>query len=495
MKKLIICEMANNHMGDMTHGKTMITQFGEVAKKYPEFEFAWKFQFRDFSTFIHKDYKDRMDIKYVKRFTETSLTQDQFLELKTFAEQNGFQTLCTGFDENSIDTIMEMGFDIIKVASCSFTDWPLLNKVVSTSKPIILSTAGTTLDDIDRVVSFMKNRNKDFSLMHCVGEYPTKPENLQLNQIDLLLNRYPGVKIGYSTHEEPDEYSAIQLALAKGAVISEKHVAVDTPEYPINAYSVTPEQMDNWLEHASRALKMCGQVEKPTPSTKELSDLAQFKRGVFVNKDINPGEPITKDDVYYAWPNVKGQVLANNMSKYNKFTSLEGIKADQPIMFDTTQIVDTRKDVWDIVQDVKSFLNTTDVVYPGQAQLEISHHYGIDKFYETGITMITVVNREYCKKLIIVLPNQNHPEQYHHQKEETFVVLHGKVELTLDGVTKTLTKGDVVTIERETRHSFTTTTGCVIEEVSSTHYVNDSYYTDPAISQNQSRKTFVTHWL
>lgn len=80
MKKLIIFEMANNHMGDMTHGKTMITQFGEVAKKYPEFDFAWKFQFRDFSTFIHKDYKDRMDIKYVKRFTETSLTQDQFLE-------------------------------------------------------------------------------------------------------------------------------------------------------------------------------------------------------------------------------------------------------------------------------------------------------------------------------------------------------------------------------------------------------------------------------
>ena len=57
---------------------------------------------------------------------------------------------------------MEMGFDIIKVASCSFTDWPLLNKVVSTDKPIILSTAGTTLDDIDRVVVFLKTEIKIF---------------------------------------------------------------------------------------------------------------------------------------------------------------------------------------------------------------------------------------------------------------------------------------------------------------------------------------------
>jgi N-acetylneuraminate synthase len=127
--------------------------------------------------------------------------------------------------------------------------------------------------------------------------------------------------------------------------------------------------------------------------------------------------------------------------------------------------------------------------------LEISHHYGLDKFYETGITMITVVNREYCKKLIIVLPNQTHPEQYHKEKEETFVVLHGEVELCLNGSVQTLKKGDVITIEKQIRHEFTTKTGCIIEEVSSTHYLNDSYYTDETIAQNKDRKTFVTYWL
>ena len=147
------------------------------------------------------------------------------------------------------------------------------------------------------------------------------------------------------------------------------------------------------------------------------------------------------------------------------------------------------------MQDVKSLLGKANVVVPGAAQLEISHHYGIDNFYETGITMITVVNREYCKKLIITLPNQRHPTQFHKQKEETFVVLYGDVELYLDGELHSLTKGDVITIEPGTQHSFTTTNGCVIEEVSSTHYVDDSFYIDANIMQNKNRKTFITHWM
>jgi D-lyxose ketol-isomerase len=156
---------------------------------------------------------------------------------------------------------------------------------------------------------------------------------------------------------------------------------------------------------------------------------------------------------------------------------------------------------------VKSFLDESNVVYPSQADLEISHHYGVDHFYETGIAMITVVNRDYCKKLIIVLPNQNHPEQYHLKKEETFVVLHGELDLKLSVLTPianswpeielsghTLCVGDVITIEPEVRHEFSSKNGCVLEEVSSTHYADDSFYTDPSIIENRNRKTLVSYW-
>ena len=496
-KILVILEMANNHMGDAGHGKLMIEEFAKVVAPFKEyFDFAWKFQFRNLETFIHKDYKDKTDHKYVKRFQETNLTKEQFKELKRLAEHNGFITMCTGFDEPSIDSIVEMNFDIIKVASCSFTDWPLLNKIVTTNKPLILSTAGTLVEDIDRVVSFLKHREKQFTLLHCVGEYPTPNENLQLNQINLLKQRYTGIPIGYSTHEDPNEMQAVQIAIGKGISVIEKHVAVSTPNYIPNAYSVTPEQFQLWLNNALQALKACGSYTfKEKINEKEAKDLLQFKRGVFANRSIKSGDIITRNDVYYAWPSVPEQVLANDMSKYNLFIAKNDIDKDSPVLYNEAEKRNNRETVWNIVQKIKHFLKKTGTVYPGQAELEISHHYGIDKFHETGITMLTVVNREYCKKIIIVLPGQTHPEQYHKEKEETFVILYGELDLTLDSDKQTFKKGDVITIEKGVRHKFSSEKGCIIEEISSTHFQSDSFYTDTIIMNNKDRKTFVTHWL
>ena len=493
---LVVLEMANNHMGDYNHGLKMIHEFSEITKKYKDkFTFAWKFQFRDIDTFIHPAYQDRMEIKYVKRFKETKLSKEQFLSLKEEAQKHGFLTMCTAFDENSVDLLSSMNFDIAKIASCSSTDWPLLNKVSELNIPIIASTAGTKLEDIDNIVSFFQHRDKQLAIMHCIGEYPTEVENLQLNQIDLFKDRYKDITIGFSTHEHPDDYRPVMLAVAKGSKILEKHVAVETEEYPKNAYSSTPDQIDKWLENAVLAYNMGGLTEeRHQASNKELSDLRQFRRGVFVNKNIKKGEVIDRSNVYYAWPNEPNQILANDMSKYTHYIADKDYNIDEPV-FNTTEKVETREKIWNMVQDVKAFVIESGVVVPGKADLELSHHYGVDKFYETGITMVTVVNREYCKKLIIVLPGQNHPEQYHNKKEETFVVLYGDVQLKLNNELQTLTKGDVVTIEPGIRHEFSTNNGCVIEEVSSTHYVDDSYYTDESISQNKNRKTFITHWI
>jgi len=496
MKNLFVFEMANNHMGDVSHGLKMIYEFAKIKENFAEFDFAIKFQFRNIDTFIHPDYKDRMDLKYVKRFTETKLTYEEFILLKKEAEKCGFFSMCTAFDEDSVSLVEEMGFSIIKIASCSFTDWPLLNRIAETNMPIIASTAGSSLEDIDNVTAFFTHRNKNLTIMHCVGEYPTETTNLQLNQVSLLRERYPNVKIGYSTHEDPSNPHIIPLAIAKGAEVFEKHVALVTDQYPRNAYSSTPEEVKSWLDSARTAFQICGdKVNRPAASEKELSDLRRFKRGVFAKREIKKGEVINRADVFYAFPCCAGQVLANDMSKYTQFVSEKDFSINENILHCDTKQDNLRSGVYDIVQSVKSFLAKSSVVYPGEADLEISHHYGIDHFYEVGITMITVVNRDYCKKLIIALPGQSHPEQYHKKKEETFVVLYGSVELLLDNQPHYLQKGDVITIEPGVRHKFKTLEGCVIEEVSSTHYKDDSYYTDKSISKNKNRKTFITHWI
>src|ERR1039458_10394531 len=97
--------------------------------------------------------------------------------------------MCTPWDEPSVDLMEELDFDIIKIASCSFTDWSLLERIAKTNRPVITSTGGATLEEIDRVVAFFTHRNKQFVLMHCVGEYPCQRAHLELNQIDLFRDR------------------------------------------------------------------------------------------------------------------------------------------------------------------------------------------------------------------------------------------------------------------------------------------------------------------
>ena len=137
--KLFIFEMANNHSGDLEHGIRIIKEIAAAAKKH-DFNYAFKFQYRNLETFIHPDFQGRDDIKYVKRFSETKIPESDFLAMKKEVENQGMMTICTPFDEPSVDKIIEHDYDVIKIGSCSFTDWPLLEKIASTDKPIIAST-------------------------------------------------------------------------------------------------------------------------------------------------------------------------------------------------------------------------------------------------------------------------------------------------------------------------------------------------------------------
>jgi len=136
-------------------------------------------------------------------------------------------------------------------------------------------------------------------------------------------------------------------------------------------------------------------------------------------------------------------------------------------------------------------LNLSKATLPRGARLEISHHYGIENFYKYGITMINIINHRYCKKLIIMLPGQNHPAQFHKIKEESFFILYGKVNLILDKKKHVLNPGDIKTIKKGEIHEFYTKHGAVIEELSTQHIKTDSFYLDKKIEKNKNRKSFI----
>ncbi len=493
-RPLFIFEMANNHMGDVEHGLRLIDALHDASSGLP-FRFAVKFQYRDLDTFIHPAYRGREDVKYVKRFSETRLSGDEFRRLRERVREHGMLAVCTPFDEVSVQRVAEEGYDILKVASCSLTDWPLLERVVQTDLPVIASTAGEALDEIDRVALFLEHRDKEFALMHCVGEYPTAPEHLELNQIDLLRERYPRASVGYSTHEPPDETEAVRLAIAKGATIFEKHVALPTERYRKNAYSADPGQVRAWLESAEQAYLMCGvSGRRRDLPAKELDDLRGLKRGAFARTALPVGHRVTMDDVFLAIPCADDQVVANDLSKYAVLTTLGPVAADEALTVATVAREDRRDRILEIVTQVSVLLRDSGIALPDRLDFEISHHYGIERFEECGACIINIVNREYCKKLLILVPGQRHPSHAHKIKEETFHVLYGDMTLTLDGEDHTYGAGEVAVVERHVPHAFSTVDGVIIEEISTTHHKDDSYYEDDAVGANAHRKTEMTFW-
>lgn len=495
LRPLFVYEMANNHMGDVEHGIRIVHELKAASEGFP-FGFCVKLQYRDIDTCIHPAYKGRYDLKYIKRFSETHLSWDQYRQIKDAIVEAGFLSMCTPWDEISVAKIVDHGFDFMKVPSCYMTDWPLLEQVAKYDLPIVVSTAGEALEEIDRVVSFFKHRNKALTVMHCVGEYPSPDEHLHLGQIALLRKRYPEIPIGYSTHERPDNFEAVKIAIALGAVMFEKHTGVPTEKYALNAYSATPAQVRKWLESAADALTMIGDPSKRYPAPAgEQAALADLARGAFVRNSVAAGEAVSASNVFFAMPNVTGQLVAQDFSKYAEFVACNDIPENGPLMRNQLKTSNSREAIHKIVCDVKALIRKSKVQVPGQCELEISHHYGVERFRETGLTAITVINREYCKRLMVVLPGQKHPEQWHNVKDETYHVLYGDVTVDLDGIQTSHKANEVVTIPHGVRHSFWTKGGAVIEEVSSSYSSNDSLYTDPAISANKNRKTFVAYWL
>jgi N-acetylneuraminate synthase len=495
-RPLIIFEMANNHMGDVEHGRAIISALREASEGY-DFEFAVKFQYRQLDTFIHPDFQDRMDLKFVKRFSETRLSDGQFMELKAACEDAGFSTMCTPFDEPSVDKIEAQGYDYLKVASCSVKDWPLLERVASADLPVIVSTGGATMRDVDNVVSFMTHRNRPFALMHCVGIYPTENNALALNRIDWFRDRYPEVPIGFSTHEAPAEAVPAAMAAAKHARIFEKHVALVTGQYPRNAYSATPEEVRTWLETIAEALSINGPgpYEDHRVDQRELDALEDLKRGAFARHPIPEGKEFSQDDVFFAMPNQPGQMTAEAFSKHNlRFVSTRHHDGGGPLTGYEVASRDVRSQIAFVIHTVRSLLNEARIALNPDAEVELSHHYGIENFEKTGATIITCINREYCKKLIVQIPGQTHPIHHHEKKEESFQVLAGILIVDDGDGERAYGPGDIILVRRGERHSFRSDHGVVFEEVSTTHYSDDSFYDAPGIVEPAKRKTRLVDW-
>ena len=472
---LYIFEMANNHQGSVAHAKRIIEEFAAVAQEMGV-NAAIKFQFRQLDTFVHDDFKES-DLKFVKRFRSTRLTKDEFKEILDHVRSHGLTTIATPFDNESLPWLENLDVDVVKVASCSVDDWPLLNAICKINKKIIISTGGASMTTLRKVYELFKHNQRDFAFMHCVGEYPTPVEASNLNRIRLMKEEFPDIEVGLSTHESPLERSLAPEAVAMGCTILEKHVGVPTEEISLNAYSNTPAQMKETIQNVQRTFAaLYGTSET------EVESLGALKRGVYLKNTILPGHLFAADDFYYAMPCQEGQFNVSSVPELLEMVATTSIPAGKPLLHSASRTQQDESIIQRVVTDTLEILKTARIPLSGKESVEISAHYGLDIFGEVGALIIDKVNREYCKKIIVVFPGQTHPVHHHIKKEEAFELLHGDCVLTLNSKAIKMKKGDPILINRGVKHGFESESGCVIEEISTTHVPGDSVYEDARIN-------------
>ncbi|MFZ0799930.1 MAG: N-acetylneuraminate synthase family protein [Terriglobales bacterium] len=332
--ELFVLEMANNHLGNVQRGLKIVSNYAQVVR-FNNVRAAIKLQLRDVDSFIHQDFRHRHDIRYVKKTLETRLQAEDFAKLVRAIREASCIPMATPFDESSVDFCCELGIPILKIASSDCNDWVLIEKIAKTKKPVIVSTGGTSLKDIDDLVTFFDNRHIPLAINHCVSIYPSEDCDIELNQIDFLRNRYPNHIIGFSTHEYRDWTSSMLMAYAKGARTFERHVDVQTDGMTVSPYCSVPEQIDTWFKAFHRAKRMCGApgTQKRLPPQKEIAYLDALVRGVYARRDLAVGHVLQEADVYLAIPLQQGQISCRELMRGEVIR--KAVPADQPIMIDS----------------------------------------------------------------------------------------------------------------------------------------------------------------
>ena len=335
--ELFVLELANNHLGDLQRGLKIISNYAQVVR-FNNVRAAIKLQLRDVDSFIHRDFRSRDDIRYIKKTIDTRLQPADYATMVQAIRDASCIPMATPFDESSVDFCAELGLPILKLASSDVNDWVLIERIAKTRKPVICSTGGTSLKDLDDLVMFFENRNIPLAINHCVSIYPCEERDLELNQIDFLRKRYPNHVIGLSTHEYKDWDCSMQIAYAKGARTFERHIDIDYEGMPVSPYCSLPAQIDVWFKAFNRARVMCGGSgeTRHVISDQENKYLNNLVRGVYAKRDLPAGHMLNHEsmekDVYLAIPLQKGQISCRELMQGE--TLLHPVAQDQPILID-----------------------------------------------------------------------------------------------------------------------------------------------------------------
>lgn len=293
-KKFVIAEIGNNHEGNFSLAKKMIKEASKAGVD------AVKFQAFNTNNFFVSN-KNQFN-KY-KKF-EFSL--NQFKKLSIYAKKNKIIFFSTPLDPNIVNNLNKFQ-SMFKIASGDNNFFLLVEKILKLQKPLIISTGLLDTKGVSKLVNFVrkiKKKNKlknKVILLHCVSDYPAKMQNLNLNSIKYLSEKYKDFIIGYSDHSKGIE--ACKIALLLGANVIEKHFTLDKnqSDFRDHKFSATPKEMKRLILYKNDLEKILGQ-KKILISQNEKKNIKFMRRSIYASRNIMVNEKITLKNTKFVRP-------------------------------------------------------------------------------------------------------------------------------------------------------------------------------------------------
>ena len=292
----VIAEIGHNHQGDIDIAKQLIDAAKECGVD------AVKLQKRSNRALYTRDFYDQPydnELSFGRTYGEhreaLELSADDYRELLRHAREVGVTLFATAFDFESADLLAELDVPAFKFASGDLRNTPLQRHVAAFGKPMLLSTGGGTMEDVERAVDAIVPLNEQLCVLQCTAAYPASVEDLNLNVITTLRERFPSLVIGLSDHQNGIAMAVVAYML--GARVIEKHFTLDHAlKGRDHAFSLMPEGMRRLVRDLHRVPAALGEATK-RPLPIEADPLEKMGKKLVAARELELGHVLAASDL------------------------------------------------------------------------------------------------------------------------------------------------------------------------------------------------------
>jgi sialic acid synthase len=294
--------IGHNHQGDLGKAKEFFRSAKECGVN------AVKLQKRDNRTLYTRamynmpyENENSFGPTYGAHREALEFGREEYAELQRYARELGLTMFATAFDFRSADFLADLDMPAYKIASGDLKNIPLLRYVARLGKPMIVSTGGGTMADVQRAYDAIMPLNRNLCLLQCTASYPADPEQMNLRVITTFRERFQDIVIGLSDHQ--NGISLAMVAYTLGARIIEKHFTLNRAwKGTDHAFSLEPGGMRRLVRDLQRAGQALGDgIKRIYPS--EDKPLVKMAKKIVAARNLPAGHKLTMDDLALKSPN------------------------------------------------------------------------------------------------------------------------------------------------------------------------------------------------